>query len=52
MTTTVKYCFAHDSIGDAARKMSEYDISSLPVVDEDMKVLGIITTDQISHLFS
>ena len=52
MTTTVKYCFADDSIEDAARKMSKFDISSLPVVDEDMKVLGIITTDQISHLFS
>ena len=52
MTTTVKYCIADDSIEDAARKMSKFDISSLPVVDEDMKVLGIITTDQISHLFS
>lgn len=50
MTTTVKYCYADDSVEDVARMMSEYDISSLPVVDEDMKVLGIITTDQISHL--
>ena len=50
MTTTVKYCYADDSIENVARMMSEYDISSLPVVDEDMKVLGIITTDQISHL--
>jgi homoserine O-acetyltransferase len=52
MTTTVKYCFADDSIENVARMMSDYDISSLPVVDEDMKVLGIITTDQISHLLS
>ena len=50
MTTTVKYCYADDSIESVARMMSEYDISSLPVVDEDMKVLGIVTTDQISHL--
>lgn len=50
MTTTVKYCYADESIESVARMMSEYDISSLPVVDEDMKVLGIITTDQISHL--
>ena len=52
MTTTVKYCFADDSIENVARMMGDYDISSLPVVDEDMKVLGIITTDQISHLLS
>ena len=52
MTTTVKYCFADDSIESVARMMGEYDISSLPVVNEDMKVLGIITTDQISHLLS
>ena len=52
MTTTVKYCYADDSIENVARMMSEYDISSLPVVDEDMKVIGIITTDQISHLLS
>ena len=52
MTTTVKYCYADDSIEVVARMMNEYDISSLPVVDEDMEVLGIITTDQISHLLS
>lgn len=52
MTTTVKYCNPGDSIEETARMMSKYDISSLPVVDDDMKVQGIITTDQISHLFS
>ncbi|WP_405303940.1 homoserine O-acetyltransferase [Methanobrevibacter sp.] len=52
MTTTVKYCYADDSIESVARMMNEYDISSLPVVDENMVVLGIITTDQISHLLS
>ncbi|WP_458404089.1 homoserine O-acetyltransferase MetX [Methanobrevibacter sp.] len=52
MTTTVKYCYADESIEDVARMMNKHDISSLPVVDEDMKVLGIITTDQISHLLS
>ncbi len=50
MTTTVKYCHAEDSIEDIARMMGEFDISCLPVVDADMKVLGLITTDQISNL--
>ena len=52
MTTTVKYCHAHESIEDIARKMRKFDISCLPVVDDDMKVLGLITTDQISNLLS
>ena len=52
MTKTVKYCNAHESIEEVARKMRKFDISCLPVVDEDMKVLGLITTDQISNLLS
>ena len=52
MTTTVKYCNASETIEDVARKMRKFDISCLPVVDEDMKVLGLITTDQISNLLS
>ena len=52
MTTTVKYCNAGDTIEEVARQMRRFDISCLPVVDEDMVVLGLITTDQISNLLS
>lgn len=52
MTTTVKYCHAYNTIEEIARMMRKFDISCLPVVDEDMKVLGLITTDQISNLLS
>ena len=52
MTKTVKYCHQHETIEEIARKMRKFDISCLPVVDEDMKVLGLITTDQISNLLS
>ena len=50
MTTTVKYCHADDTIEEIARQMRKFDISCLPVVDGDMAVLGLITTDQISNL--
>ena len=50
MTTTVKYCNACEPIEEIARKMRKFDISCLPVVDSDMKVIGLITTDQISNL--
>lgn len=52
MTKNVKFCKSKDSIEDIARKMRKYDISSLPVVDDDLNLEGIITTDQISHLVS
>ena len=52
MTKSVKYCTADETIEDVARKMRKYDISCLPVVDGDMVVLGLITTDQISNLLS
>ncbi len=52
MTTTVKFCKSSDSIEEIARMMREFDISSLPVVDDDFVVEGIITTDQISNLLS
>ena len=52
MTKNVKFCNADDSIEEISRKMQKYDISSLPVVDNDFRLEGIITTDQISHLVS
>ena len=52
MTTNVKYCHGDDTIEEIARMMRKFDISCLPVVNDDMKVLGLITTDQISNLVS
>lgn len=52
MTRNVRYCKSTDSIEYIARQMKKYDISCLPVIDDDGSVEGIITTDQISHLIS
>ncbi len=52
MTRDVKYCNSANSIEFIAREMKKYDISCLPVVDDNLKLEGIITTDQISHLIS
>ena len=52
MTTTVKFCHASDSVEDISRMMRKFDISCLPVVDEDFVVEGIITLDQINNMFS
>ncbi len=52
MTRDVRYCKSTDSIEHIARQMKKFDISCLPVIDDDGSVEGIITTDQISHLIS
>ena len=52
MTTTVKFCHASDPIEDIARMMRKFEISCLPVVDDDFVVEGIVTSDQINNLFS
>ena len=52
MTKDVKVCKSSDSLEDIAKEMKMFDISSLPVVDDDLKLEGIITTDQISHLIT
>lgn len=52
MTKDVKTCQSDETIEMIARKMRKYDISCLPVVNDEYKIEGIITTDQISHLLS
>ena len=52
MTKEVITARPHDPIELAARRMRKYNISSLPVVDENERVIGIITTDHISTLMA
>ncbi|MBZ9570876.1 homoserine O-acetyltransferase [Methanobrevibacter sp. TMH8] len=52
MTKDVKTCKSNETIEVIATKMRKYDISCLPVVNDEYKLEGIITTDQISHLLS
>jgi homoserine O-acetyltransferase len=52
MTKGVIITKPDDLIETAAEKMKRYNISSLPVVDDIGKVIGIITTDQISILIT
>ncbi|MFZ0442577.1 MAG: CBS domain-containing protein, partial [Methanobacterium sp.] len=52
MTKEVIIVRPEDPIELAARKMKKYNISSLPVVDENEMVIGIVTTDHISTLMT
>ncbi|MDM7911524.1 MAG: homoserine O-acetyltransferase [Methanotrichaceae archaeon] len=40
----------NEPIERAAKRMDEHNISALPVVDEDLKVIGMVTGDGISRL--
>ncbi len=50
MTKDVIVIRPEDPIELAAKRMKKYSISSLPVVDENDQVIGIVTTDHISNL--
>ncbi|WP_406657551.1 homoserine O-acetyltransferase [Methanolobus sp. ZRKC2] len=50
MTRDVISANPDESIESAAKKMEEHNISALPVVDGDMKILGIIGSDEINRL--
>jgi len=39
-----------ESLEAASRKMAQHQISALPVIDHDRKVLGIITSEDVSKL--
>lgn len=50
MTHQVMTILKSDPIELAARRMKDHDISALPVLDEEGKVLGMVTSDGISRL--
>lgn len=52
MTTDVITARPQDPIELAARKMKKYNISALPVVNDQGMVMGLITTDHISTLIA
>jgi homoserine O-acetyltransferase len=52
MTRNVVVSAQEDPIERAAKRMDEHNISALPVVNADQKVIGMITSDGVSRLVS
>ncbi len=52
MTKDVISCYENDLIRDVADKMKINNISALPVIDKNNKVIGSITTRHLSSLLS
>jgi CBS domain-containing protein/anti-sigma regulatory factor (Ser/Thr protein kinase) len=49
MTTAVITASAHDSVIEAVKKFSQYRVGRLPVVDKDRKLVGILTSGDITR---
>ena len=47
ITKRVVTTFNDEPIGNAARKMRQNNISALPVIDENKKVVGLITSEEL-----
>ncbi|MBD0831445.1 magnesium transporter [Aestuariibaculum sediminum] len=45
--SSVDWVNVHDDVEDVARVMQKYDLEAIPVVDNDQKLLGRITIDDI-----
>ena len=52
MTRKVITAFPDEPIEIAARKMEKYNISALPVVDAKLRVLGLVTSEDLSRLLA
>ena len=47
MDTDVIYAYASDNQEDVAQTISRYDFLSLPIVDQEQRLVGIVTVDDI-----
>jgi homoserine O-acetyltransferase len=52
MTRNVVISAQEDPVEQAAKRMNQHNISALPVVDADQRVIGMITSDGVSRLVS
>src|SRR5512137_2300369 len=52
MTRNVVISAQEDPVEQAAKRMNEHNISALPVVNADQRVIGMITSDGVSQLVS
>jgi homoserine O-acetyltransferase len=52
MTRNVVISAQEDPVEQAAKRMNQHNISALPVVDANQRVIGMITSDGVSRLVS
>jgi predicted transcriptional regulator len=48
MNRDVVFCFEDDPCADALKKMEERDLSHLPVVNREMRILGLVAREDLN----
>ncbi|MDB5408370.1 MAG: domain containing protein [Rhodospirillales bacterium] len=43
MTSELRYCFEDDTVDDVSRKMGEWQVRRLPVLNSDKRLVGIVS---------
>jgi len=49
MSSEVKYCFENDDTDNVAQNMGDLQIRRLPVVNQDKRLVGIVSLGDIAH---
>jgi magnesium transporter len=52
MTTNTVYAYTHDDQEEVAGLLAKYDLTALPVVDHDQRLVGIITIDDVVDIIT
>ena len=47
VTTSYPYVYDHESVSDCIEQLKDYSEDSIPVVDSDMRLLGVITSQDL-----
>ena len=47
VTTSYPYVYDHETVSDCIEQLKEYSEDSIPVVDADMQILGVITSQDL-----
>lgn len=48
MNRDIVYCYEDDDCAEALRKMEERKLSHLPVVDRDLRIVGLVASEDLS----
>ena len=50
VTTSFPYVYGHESIDDCIERLKDYSENSIPVLDNENRILGVITSQNITQL--
>ena len=49
MNSNAAYCFEGDDCAEALRKMNERSLDRLPVVDREMRIVGVVSREDLTE---